>query len=556
MARSAWSSALPLALCVACTDERPPPLDEGPFGFGGTGAGGTGGDECGQPRDGGGGLIIETDAGTASFPDPATCFEATLFRSYVGCEFWPTVTYNVVWDVFDFAAIVANVGSATADITVERDGAVVATATVPGGGLRKVHLPWVAELKGPQSDECGTASTNHQSVLARKGAYRLTSTVPVIAYQFNALEYRGVGGPPDKDWDSCPGLQMCDPIMQAVGCFSFSNDASLLLPTPALTGSYRVTGQPGWTEANMGPFLAITATADGTTVDLKMSSTGRVDPNGAIPGAGPGDVATYQLDAGDVLQLAGRPDADLSGSLVQASHPVQVVSGMPCTQAPFGYQACDHVEEVVFPAETLGRRYFVAPPTGPFGEGVGHIVRFYGNRDGTTLTYPGDRPVGAPDRIEAGERVDLMVIEHSFEVVASHEIAVATFMLGAERVDPTNGGSGDPSQSLVTSVEQYRTRYVFLAPDDYDSSYLDVVGPMGAELELDGAKVAVAEEPIACSGFGVRRIRLGPGRGGAHRLDATRPVAIQVIGYGAYTSYQYPGGLNLVAIAPPPPPVK
>ncbi len=29
-------------------------------------------------------------------------------------------------------------------------------------------------------------------------------------------------------------------------------------------------------------------------------------------------------------------------------------------------------------------------------------------------------------------------------------------------------------------------------------------------------------------------------------LTASAPVGIQVLGYGAYTSYQYPGGLNLV----------
>jgi hypothetical protein len=29
-------------------------------------------------------------------------------------------------------------------------------------------------------------------------------------------------------------------------------------------------------------------------------------------------------------------------------------------------------------------------------------------------------------------------------------------------------------------------------------------------------------------------------------------VGIQVLGYGLYTSYQYPGGLNLEIIAPPP----
>jgi hypothetical protein len=34
------------------------------------------------------------------------------------------------------------------------------------------------------------------------------------------------------------------------------------------------------------------------------------------------------------------------------------------------------------------------------------------------------------------------------------------------------------------------------------------------------------------------------------------PVALQVLGYGFATSYQYPGGLNLQLVAPPPPPLQ
>ena len=48
------------------------------------------------------------------------------------------------------------------------------------------------------------------------------------------------------------------------------------------------------------------------------------------------------------------------------------------------------------------------------------------------------------------------------------------------------------------------------------------------------------------------RHKLGPGNSGAHTLTSTQPVGIQVMGYGAYTSYQYPGGSDLTAIAPPP----
>ena len=43
-----------------------------------------------------------------------------------------------------------------------------------------------------------------------------------------------------------------------------------------------------------------------------------------------------------------------------------------------------------------------------------------------------------------------------------------------------------------------------------------------------------------------------PGQQGAHQLTSDKPVGIQVMGYGQYTSYQYPGGSDLIAIAPPP----
>jgi hypothetical protein len=75
---------------------------------------------------------------------------------------------------------------------------------------------------------------------------------------------------------------------------------------------------------------------------------------------------------------------------------------------------------------------------------------------------------------------------------------------------------------------------------------------MNTTLTLDGNTVGIQPKPIG-SGYGVARILLGAGNGGAHLLTATAPVGIQVMGYGAYTSYQYPGGLNLDAIAPPPP---
>ena len=75
------------------------------------------------------------------------------------------------------------------------------------------------------------------------------------------------------------------------------------------------------------------------------------------------------------------------------------------------------------------------------------------------------------------------------------------------------------------------------------------------EVPRGDAPVTAPPKPIGSSQYHVQRVSLTPGsNGGAHVLESSAPVGIQVLGYGQYTSYQYPGGLNLDEIAPPPPP--
>jgi hypothetical protein len=493
---------------------------------------------------------VATDGGL-----PQTCAAAAAASWYVGCDFWPTVTENIVQSVFDYAVVVANVtGAQTANVTVTGPGGVNQSLSVAPGQLAKIYLPWVPALKGPDST-CGASSALTSSVLATGSAYHLVSNVPVAVYQFNALEYAGVGGPAGKDWSSCTDNDAgCDPD----GCFSFTNDASLLLPTAAMTGNYRVTGHEGWGTGTMGAFVAITATADGTTVNLKVSSTGQVLAGTGIAATAAGGTLTLTMNAGDVAELVGQATvgSDLSGSLIQASKPVQVITGLPCTDVPDNAQACDHIEESNFPAETLGKDYIVTQPTAPLGGAVGQVIRIYGNFDGTTLTYEPSTPPGCPATINAGDVVECGVVSEDFEVKGSQSFAVSLFTQGGSIVDPSDGAAsqGDPDQSMVPAVVQYRNAYVFLAPQDYEENYMVVTAPTGATITLDGAPLNVTGTPIGSSGYDVLRVQLQAGQGGAHVLTASAPVGVQVMGYGEYTSYQYPAGLGLAQISPPPAP--
>ncbi len=484
--------------------------------------------------------------GSASGDLPTTCSEAAQAHGYVGCEFWPTVTPNLVWSIFDFAVLVANPGQTAASVTVTRNGAVSTSATVQPGKLATLYLPWDMTLKGADSDNCGSVTASGATLRVDHGAYRLTSTVPVAAYQFNALEYQPSGGPVNKDWSACPGTQTCASSFAAVGCFAYSNDASLLLPTTSLGTSYRVAGLGGWSAASVGPFLSVTATSDATNVTLQMpASTALV--SGAGISAAAGGTATFSMNAGDVVELSAPPTGDFSGALVSADKAVQLVTGMSCVQAPIGTQACDHVEETVLPATALGKHYVVAVPTGPHGTPVAHVVRLYGHVDGTTLTYPSGMPAGAPTSLSAGQVADLGQVTQDFEIAGNQPFAVASILVGGALLDPgaaSGSQEGDPSLSFVAPSEQYRKTYVLASANNYDSSYLDVVALNQASLTLDGNPVTATPTAIGASGTEVYRIQLDA-TSGAHTLVADQPVGLSVTGYGLYTSYAYPAGMDV-----------
>jgi hypothetical protein len=508
-----------------------------------------------------------------------TCEQAIASKSYIGCDYWPTVLANSVWSTFDFTVVVANTQGSTATVTVTGPGGVHQTTSVSPNSLAKIYLPWVKELKGPDANDCGATPSFSKSVVALGGAYHLVSSVPVTVYQFNALEYHGAGGPAGKDWSVCPGNYVCGDVGEPLGCYSFTNDASLLLPSTAMTGNYRVATQTGTTEFEEGGYFAITATQDHTSVTVGLSSTASVVGGDGITPASDSEIMTFSLNAGDVVQLMGAPSdsVDLSGSLIEATKPIEVFAGMQCAEAPWGAFACDHLESSVLPAETLGRDYVVTVPTSPHAKVVGHHVRFYGNVDGTVLTYSPSQPPGCPSTLDAGEVVDCtgtascpyvddtgqaqtaFCVTDDFEVTGSNEFSVTSFMLGGsvvDREDPAQRSQGDPSMSPIVATEQYRKSYIFLAPTDYEESFADVVVPTETKLTLDGVSVGSSPTKINAT-WSVIRVALGStGQDGAHILAGSDPFGVQVIGYGAFTSYQYPAGLDLVPISPPPPPIK
>ena len=230
------------------------------------GAGGTGSGAGNSGSGGNGGIELVGSGGAAAgslvIQRPAT--EAAAGKTYIGCDFWPTVVANNVWSIFDFAVVVANAGDRAADVTVDaqrqpgrdRDGA----AERP---RRRSTCRGCPSSRGPTPTAAGQPTPLSSDRRARTAAPTTSSsTRPVTVYQFNALEYAGAGRPA-RARTGRPAPAACVAARRRIGCFSFSNDASLLLPSTAMTGNYRITGQAGWPvrARASGAYFAITGHA-------------------------------------------------------------------------------------------------------------------------------------------------------------------------------------------------------------------------------------------------------------------------------------------------------
>jgi hypothetical protein len=200
----------------------------------------------------------------------------------------------------------------------------------------------------------------------------------------------------------------------------------------------------------------------------------------------------------------------------------------------------------MFPVETLSTDYIVTAPALPsLPNGKEQMIRIIATASDTLLTY--DPPLaGAPTTIaNAGDFVEIPRQQGDFFVSATSKILVSHYMEGQD----AGGGTGDPAMTLAVATDQYRTDYLFHAPTNYEVNYVNITAPLGTTVMLDGTPIADFA-PIGNSGFGVARVQLTAGLAGDgnHNASSDEPFGITVYGYGQYTSYYYPGGLDLAEI--------
>jgi hypothetical protein len=522
------------------------------------------------------------------------CEEADSDHSNIGCEYWPVdldnadISPSLNAAAQQYAVVVSNPQpDVPANVTVEEDDAAPGEAP----NVRMVGSANIAPLNlevfylGPREVDGsadGTFNTGTGTALTRH-AFRLSSTVPIVAYQFNPFQNVNV----------------------------FSNDASQLLPTSALSGaggaSYVVASWPQTIAVTTDPntnfglnlraFLAIVGTTPNTHVHIKTNA--RVVPGGpfasGIPAGGEADAT---IDPYDVLNLeTGDFDADFTGSTVTADAPVVVYPGSEASDAPFytalsqRYCCADHLEQQLAPVRAVGKSYVLArmpnrsraviaaggaisPYDEPeyfrivaVGPGPTHVV--------TTLPPPNDKF----DLADMGSFVTLTV-HQDFTLTASQGVIIDDTQSGQDGAGVPRGlPGGDPSLLFVASVEQWRDDYVLLTPDKYVFDYLVIAAPAAAHVFIDGMALGpdicdianvddatdVARGALTPPYVGYRcqlsypiidptqappnNILPGKQNDGVHHVQADLPVGVIAYGFDSYVSYAYAGGTQLTDLS-------
>jgi len=502
----------------------------------------------------------------------ADCARAGVFRSYEGCEYLAVTLMNTQLSPdFQPALVIGNGNDEPATVTVTRALLFDEAVVVQPDSTIALELPWNASLR--------TGSSSGRSVNLDDAAYRVESTLPVTIYQFNPLQYALAHDCPHDDTNPGDGV-----------CFSYSNDSSLLLPVPALTQHYIVMSRPALgvryeavgsdlVQFLFSPSVLAVANPQSETVTVEVAVTAPISSGVGIPALEPGDVGTFDIEPGGVLQLSTRSptectpdyiepelspcaggecsfgycdlvDHDLTGTEITATAPVAAFGAHDCDFIPYNRWACDHLEEQLFPFETLGRLFVVDQAHRENGEP--DVWRVLSGADDNLITFdPGE--VHDQVRLDRGEFIEFEAHD-AFVIEAEGPTMVGQFLVGQNyNFVPSDEAlpPGDPAFALAVPVEQWRDNYHFLAPDTFDRSFVNITTHKDGfqSIELDGDGLQDEDwQMVGITEYVTLRREIDPG---PHSIRSTtdQPFGIVVYGYGQYTSYMMPGGLDLEPIS-------
>lgn len=449
-----------------------------------------------------------------------------------GCTFVATVHARIRDDDPDAVAVVNRAGRGPAELTTF-DAAL---------GERSLRPREPQQLAPGESTVVylGTDPVRSDgSDLRRGGVVQLESNVPIAAFQHSP-------------WRATQG-----------------NAASLLLPVETLGTSYVAFSYPPRSslEPLGGPsYFDVIPIHDGTRIDWTPLLTGTARHGSSVPEALAGERASVLLNRFEVLRVAATaPDSgDVSGTVINSTHAVAVISGTRCADIPSdtgapAFAGCDPLQQQLFPIELWGEHYVAAPA--PVRGNERHRWRIFAGAPSVTITIDPPQP-GTPTTLDAvGDFVEFEVPNgEGFELHATDKVMPLQYLQSAylPRFDLSSGtAKGDASMLQTVPVDRFLSRYVVTSPDGFDDNYAQVVRGSNDIIEVDGSPIA-DWRPLF-GPFELAEVRLDPG---VHEFDSGTAFGLALFGYtdpenrscrgepnpvSCFSSYAYPAGIRVAA---------
>lgn len=496
------------------------------------------------------------------------CEAAAASQSNVGCEFWSadldqsdgvTNPASSKWGL-----VLSNASQIASHVKVEKNDApvgqpvqlsVVYEGTIAVNDLVQIDMPQ-REL------DCGKAPDDHfaPGTCLSSNAFRITSDAPIVAYQFNNMVH------------------------------NYSTDASLLLPTAVLGTLYRNIGWGSGLPFPLGgPYGDYVQRSFITIVGTEPNTVVTVNPSWRIVGHDPikdtpaGGTIQYTIGPFDVLNLesdratgigeCGGPShtkppfcTDLTGSIIQANHPIAVFSGVESAgvgplDAPkppdWGENSgcCkQHLEEQLPPLEAIGKKFVISRSPvrsvpGDYKEP--DVIRFVGAAAVSEVTTSLPAPLDH-FTIKPGDIIDTWT-DKDITVVGTEPLMVAQYLVAQDYVNGPKK-KGDPSFTVFHPIEQARNEYVFLSPPGWTENWVVIATEKSNEVKIDGVVpndcVLTSAGTVDGKEYQSRRCPLPDG---VHRLSGKDGFNIMAYGFGDADAYSFAGGAFVKKIYNPPP---
>jgi len=539
-------------------------------------------------EDGTGGTFVEDCAEQQSTCHNGFCLtpceRADAIPSNVGCHFWAVDLDNEAYDMFgtsndaaaqQFAIALANNDILTGTAKVYKNIAavgqplnevLVAEVPLPANDIVRIDLEQ-REVDGCMGQNGAYVMYSGSGTFVSSHAFRVETTVPVVAYQFQ-------------------------PIIQ-----QFSNDASILIPESALGRHYYVLGYPTANPCGSPPGdpMHMASIPDHTSVTIVgvhpnthiqvfpthpvMASggdSGAVIAETAAGGVIEVDIGPYDVVNLESLQFVGSivdcishldQDGDFTGTKIISNLDVIVFSshergigtgGVEIPTAPgweSGDSCCtDHLEQQMLPTTALGWKFAISRSplrsTDPSWKEP-DVYRVLATEDGTTVTtnLGGEY---ASFTLNAGEFKGFWA-QGGFTLESSPgAVMVGQYLISQEYIP--QGGIGDPTLTIFPPAEQHRDSYVFLVPPTFEDNYMVLAIQEGSVIYVDSQPLAEFNDCVTGDVGTIDSITYTqltcPMSEGKHTVSSDKPVGLTVYGYYNVGSYGYPGGSDVRLINP------